>query len=61
MQYIPPLVFSSLGLMDPALVATISWIGGIEHLPSMFSWIGGSVVMGGVGLILFGGNKRSHV
>jgi drug/metabolite transporter (DMT)-like permease len=51
MQYIAPLIFSALGLLDPALTAIISWVIGVESLPSIFSWVGGIVVMVGVGLI----------
>jgi drug/metabolite transporter (DMT)-like permease len=58
MQHIPPLVFSSLALLDPALVAILAWAGGVEHLPSAYSWIGGMVVMGGVGLISYAEHKR---
>jgi drug/metabolite transporter (DMT)-like permease len=60
MQHIPPLIFSSLDLLDPALVAILSWVGGVEHLPSAYSWIGGMVVMGGVGLISYAEHKRSQ-
>jgi drug/metabolite transporter (DMT)-like permease len=58
MQYISPLVFSALALLDPALTALISWIAGLEHLPTVFSWIGGAVVMSGIGLISF--SERKH-
>jgi hypothetical protein len=60
MQYIPPLVFSSLGLVDPAVTAIISWAAGVEHWPSLFAWFGGAIVMSGVGLISFGEHQRSE-
>lgn len=60
MQYIPPLIFSSLGLVDPAVTAILSWAIGVESLPSMFSWIGGFVVMAGVGIISYGEHVRTH-
>jgi hypothetical protein len=39
--------------MDPALTALISWLTGVESLPSVYSWIGGFVVMIGVGTISY--------
>lgn len=64
MQYIPPLVFSSIGLLDPSLTAVISWLLGLESLPYFLSWIGGFVVIGGVALIMYGEHQRelaSHI
>jgi drug/metabolite transporter (DMT)-like permease len=60
MQHIPPLVFSALALFDPALTAILSWVGGIERLPSLYAWGGGAVVMSGVGLISYGEHQRSQ-
>lgn len=59
MQYIAPLVFSALGLMDPAITAILSWLIGVETLPSIFSWVGGMIVMCGVGIISYGEHQRS--
>lgn len=59
MSYIPPLVFSSVTLVDPAVTATISWLCGIEHLPGIFSWLGGGVVITGVAVIGYGERKRA--
>lgn len=59
MQHIPPLVFSALSLVDPAVTAVLSWAFGIEQWPSLFAWIGGAVVMSGVGLISYGEHQRS--
>eukprot|EP01038_Epipyxis_sp_PR26KG_P013335 gene13335-17884_t len=58
MQHIPPLIFSSLSLLDPALTAIISWLCGLESLPSLFTWLGGCVTMSGVGLISIGDHHR---
>lgn len=60
MQYIPPLVFSSVTLVDPAVTAFISWIFGIEALPGIFSWFGGAVVVAGVVIIGYGERKRQE-
>ncbi len=60
MQHIAPLVFSALALFDPAMTAILSWAAGIEHLPSLYAWAGGAVVMSGVGLISYGEHQRSH-
>jgi drug/metabolite transporter (DMT)-like permease len=58
MQYIAPLIFSALALVDPAVTAILSWMIGVEDLPSLFSWLGGAVVMMGVGLISYGEYAR---
>lgn len=60
MQYIAPLIFSALALIDPAVTAILSWAIGVEHLPSLYSWIGGAVVMAGVGLISYGEYERDN-
>ncbi len=60
MQYIAPLIFSALALIDPAVTAILSWAIGVEHLPSIYSWIGGVVVMAGVGAISYGEYTRSE-
>lgn len=54
MQYLPPLVFSSISLLDPALTAIISWVAGVEALPTLYSWFGGATVMVGVAIISIG-------
>jgi len=51
MSYIPPLVFSSLSLLDPAITAILSYVIGVEDWPSVFSWLGGGLVVGGVAVI----------
>lgn len=58
MSYIPPLVFSSLSLLDPFITAFLAWITGLEGLPSIFSWIGGLIVISGVALISYGEKSR---
>jgi len=55
LQHIPPLVYSSLTLLDPAVTAALSWLIGVEALPGWLVWLGGLVVMSGVGLISAGG------
>lgn len=61
MQYIPPLVFSSVTLIDPAVTAFISWAAGIENLPGLFSWLGGCVVVSGVAVISYGERQRTSI
>lgn len=58
MQYLPPLVFSSISLLDPALTAIISWIAGVESLPTLYSWFGGATVMLGVAIISIGEHRH---
>jgi hypothetical protein len=54
MSYIPPLIFSSLSLLDPAITAILSWLMGLEDLPTIFPWLGGAIVVIGVGIISLG-------
>ena len=58
MQYIAPLVFSSLTLVDPAITAFLSWLIGVEKLPTIYSWLGGAVVIAGVSIISYGEHKK---
>lgn len=58
MQYIAPLVFSSLTLVDPAITALLSWMIGVEKLPTIYSWLGGAVVIAGVSIISYGEHKK---
>ncbi len=60
MQYIPPLIFASLGLVDPAITAILSWLIGVESLPTLLTWCGGVVVMAGVGVISIGDHFRTQ-
>ncbi len=60
MQYIPPLVFSAVSLVDPAVTALLSWGFGIESLPSLFSWLGGATVIAGVAAISYGERLRTQ-
>lgn len=59
MQYLPPLVFSSVSLLDPALTAVLSYLFGIERWPSLWSWLGGITVIVGVAIISIA-EQRQH-
>jgi hypothetical protein len=58
MQHISPLTFCALVLLDPALTAILSWLFGVEGLPMWSAWVGGGIVMLGVGLITVGEQRR---
>jgi len=58
MRFISPLVFSSVLLIDPAVTGLLSWSIGIEGIPTMFTVLGGAIVMAGVGLIVIGEHSR---
>lgn len=60
MQYIPPLIFSSSALINPAVTAILSWLVGVEALPSLITWIGGFTVMTGVGVVTLGDHIRTE-
>jgi hypothetical protein len=59
--HISPLIFSSIQLLDPVLTGIIVWMAGIEGVPDISTWIGGIVIMSGVGLITVGEYSRSHL
>lgn len=58
MSYIPPLIFSALSLLDPAITAFLSWMLGLEKLPTIFSWLGGLIVILGVATIYYGEQRH---
>ncbi len=58
MSYIPALVFSSLSLLDPTITAVLSWVLSLEGLPTIYSWLGGVVVIVGVSIIMYGEKQR---
>lgn len=60
MTYIPPLVFSGLSLLDPIITAFLAWFSGLEGLPSIYSWLGGFIVIAGVTLITYGESLRAN-
>ena len=45
--------------MDPIMTGMIAWIAGIEGIPDIYTWVGGSVVIAGVGLITYGEYQRT--
>ncbi len=58
MQYISPLVFASVTLVDPAITGLISWCAGLEGIPDLKTWLSGFVVISGVALITYGEHLR---
>lgn len=53
-------MFSSIQLLDPVLTGIMVWMAGLEGIPDLYTWIGGGVIMFGVGLITIGEYNRSH-
>lgn len=41
------------------VVGIMSWLAGLEHLPDARVWLGGMIVMAGVGFISYGEGKRT--
>lgn len=60
-QYISPLVFSTISLIDPAATGLLSYLSGIEGIPDLPTILGGVVVIGGVLLITLGEHSRSEI
>ena len=60
MQYISPLVFSSVSLLDPAVTGLLSWGAGIEPIPRIEIWIGGFITLFGIGMVTFGEHFREE-
>jgi len=59
MQFISPLVFSCVLLVDPAVTGLISWLIGVEGLPDVFTICGGFIVVLGVALVTVGEHSNS--
>ena len=60
MQFIDPLLFSSLLLLTIPTTGVVSWVIGIEGIPDWYTIIGGSVIITGIGLITYSEQKRSQ-
>lgn len=60
MEKVPPLIFATVTLLDPACTGIISWGFGIENFPDFIVWLGASVVIGGVAMITFGDYYRNE-
>lgn len=60
-NFIPPLVFSCVLLVDPAVTGVISWFMGIEAWPDVFTILGGLIVVGGVALVTYGEHLKEGV
>ena len=54
MNYINPLVFSCVLLVDPAVTGFISFLIGVEGIPDFFTITGGLIVVAGVALVTVG-------
>jgi len=53
-------VISIVNCPNPNGAGIMSWMFGIERLPDWRIWLGGTIVMAGVGFISYGESKR-HV
>lgn len=60
MNYIAPLVFSCVLLVDPAVTGVISWLMGLEAVPDAFTILGGVIVVGGVALVTYGEHLKEE-
>jgi hypothetical protein len=58
MQYISPIVFSSVMLVDPAVTGLIAWFAGLEGIPDVLTVAGGVIVIVGVAIISVGERRR---
>jgi hypothetical protein len=59
-QFIDPLVFSSVQLVDPILVGLISWRCGLEPPPILLVWLGGGTIILGILLLTYGEHDRNR-
>jgi hypothetical protein len=60
MQHIHPLVFSCVLLVDPAVTGVLAWLIGVEGIPDIFTMVGGTIVVAGVGLVTVGEASAAH-
>jgi hypothetical protein len=60
-KYVPPLIFSVAGLADAFLTGLTSWMAGLEDIPPLLVWIGGTVAIGGGLCVIVGGHRRAKM
>jgi len=61
MSSIPPLVFSSVLLIDPLITGLISWSLSIEGVPGQLTIYGGVVVIFGIFLVIYGQKAKNRM
>ena len=59
-RYTSPVIFSTAQLLDPGLTAVMSWIAGLESLPSLSTVLGVGMVGVGIGCVVVGENGRKR-
>ncbi|CAE7413937.1 unnamed protein product, partial [Symbiodinium microadriaticum] len=57
-QFVSPLVFSTVILIDPAISGFIAWVAALEAAPPLLSWIGGGFIITGVFYVTIGEYTR---
>jgi len=57
-KYVSPLLFSTVPLLDPILTGGISWAWGLEGVPSWSTFLGGGIVMIGIGIVVISEHRR---
>jgi hypothetical protein len=57
-QFVSPLVFSTVVLVDPAVSGFIAWVAGLEGAPPLLSWFGGIFIIGGIFYVSIGEYMR---
>jgi drug/metabolite transporter (DMT)-like permease len=59
-RYTSPVIFSTAQLLDPGLTAVMSWVAGLEGLPSVSTVLGVAMVGVGIGCVVVGENGRKR-
>ena len=57
-KYVPPLIFSSVQLLDPGITGLMSWGAGLEAFPSASTFLGIGVVAVGIGIVVVQQHRR---
>lgn len=61
LKHISPLILSIVGLTEPVMTGVISWAVGLEGIPALSTWVGGSFVLLGTSIaVLAGDGEHSH-
>ena len=59
-RYMDPVIFSTVMQLNPALTGAISSVWGLEGLPSLSTFLGGSIIISGIACLTYFESKRKR-
>ena len=58
LRWLPPLVISVSVVMEPLLGGFLGWVLGVQAVPNIWTWVGGTFMIIGTALAIVGTNHR---